>query len=200
MRDILHACAAATATARRAHRAFGAEGMRRMLGACALALMASMTRAADLPATFDPSRDGAADVAEAVSQAKLAGKRVLVDVGGEWCTWCHLMDRFIDANADVRAAIDAHYVLVKVNYSRQNENRALLARWPRVAGYPHLFVLDDRGALVLSQDTGALEGGRSYDKARFLAFLARGAIGAPAGRAATEFGPLGLVGRPTFVF
>ena len=116
--------------------------------------------AADLPAKFDPARDAAADVAHAVALAKAQGKRVIVDVGGEWCAWCHIMDRFIAANADVRCAIDAHYVWVKVNFSKQNANEALLSRWPKVAGYPHLFVLDADGALVHSQDTGALEGGR----------------------------------------
>ena len=163
-------------------------------------LCAITVEAVELPTTFDPARDAAADVAQAVAQAKRDGKRVLVDVGGEWCSWCHVLDRFIASNADVRDAIDAHYVWLKINFSKQNENAALLSRWPKVAGYPHLFVLDDRGALVLSQDTGLLEAGKSYDKARFLAFLARGAAGASSSRAASEYGLLGLVGRPTYVF
>jgi thiol:disulfide interchange protein len=164
-----------------------------------LLIVAAGVRAASLPATFDPARDGAADVAYALSLAKAQGKRVIVDVGGEWCTWCHVLDRFIAANDDVRDAIDAHYVWVKVNFSKQNENAALLARWPKVAGYPHLFVLDASGAVVLSQDTEALEGGRTYDKARFLAFLAK-AADAPSSRAAASYGPSGLVGKPTYVF
>ena len=102
----------------------------------------AIAHAADLPSKFDPARDAAADVAHAVAIAKAQGKRVIVDVGGEWCTWCHIMDRFIAANDNVRSLIDAHYVWVKVNYSKQNPNDALLARWPKVAGYPHLFVLD----------------------------------------------------------
>jgi thiol:disulfide interchange protein len=143
------------------------------LGAAIFALLAflSVAFAADLPAKFDPSRDAAADVAQALALAKAQGKRVIVDVGGEWCTWCHIMDRFIAANADVRSAIDANYIWVKVNFSKQNPNEALLSRWPKVAGYPHLFVLDADGALVHSQNTGELEGGKSYDKDRFVAFL-----------------------------
>src|SRR4051812_40130422 len=130
-----------------------------------LMAVAAGVRAADLPANFDPARDGAADVAYALSLAKVQGKRADVDVRGEWCTWCHVMERFIAANEAVRSAIDAHYVWVKVNYSKQNENRALRARWPKVAGYPHLFVLDANGTMVLSQDTEALEDRRTYDKA-----------------------------------
>lgn len=47
--------------------------------------------AQDLPAKFDPARDPAKDVAAAATTAQ--GKRVIVDVGGQWCAWCHILDR-----------------------------------------------------------------------------------------------------------
>ena len=140
----------------------------------ALAALCAFTLAAygaTLPATFDPNRDAAADVAAAVERAKAEGKRVLVDVGGEWCTWCHIMDRFLAADADARGLLERGFVMVKVNYSRENANASLLSRYPRVAGYPHLFVLGADGALLHSQDTGALESGKGYDRAKFVAFL-----------------------------
>lgn len=135
------------------------------------------TAGTGLPAKFDPKRDAAQDVATAVAQAKSQGKRVLVDVGGEWCPWCHILDRFIAANADVKQLLDANYVWVKVNYSPDNKNEALLARWPKVKGYPHIFVLDADGKLLQSQDTGALEAGNDYDKPKVLAFLKQFAVG-----------------------
>jgi thioredoxin-related protein len=151
---------------------FSIPDPRAALVALAFASLAcASARAADLPATFDPARVAAADVAHAVALAKASGRRVIVDVGGEWCTWCHIMDRFIDANADVRALIEANYVWVKVNFSKENRNEALLGRWPRIRGYPHLFVLDAHGALVHSQNTSALESGKGYDKQRFIAML-----------------------------
>ena len=58
-----------------------------------------------------------------------------------------------------------------VNWSPQNRNESLLSRWPRIKGYPHLFVLDGDGKLVHSQDTSQLEAGADYDKDKLLAFL-----------------------------
>ena len=125
----------------------------------------------ELPtASFDPARDPAKDVADAVALAKSQGKRVIVDVGGEWCSWCHTMDRFIAANDDLKSLIDSRYVWVKVNYSKENRNEAFLSQWPKIEGYPHLFVLDGDGKLLHSEDTSELEAGKSYDKARFVAF------------------------------
>lgn len=126
-----------------------------------------------LPDSFDPGRDAAADVATAVAQARAQGKRVLVEVGGTWCTWCHVLDRFFATQADVRQLRDEGYVWVKVNWSPRNRNEALLARWPRIQSYPHLFVLDDTGQLVQSQASGDLEAGRDYDRERVIAFLRR---------------------------
>jgi len=141
-------------------------------GVAALALACGAT-AADLPDRFDPTRDAAADVARALERAKASGRRVLVDVGGEWCSWCHVMDAFFASDAEARALRDASYVWVKVNWSPQNRNEAVLSRWPKVKGYPHLFVLAADGTLLHSQDTGDLEAGRGYDRAAFIAFLRR---------------------------
>jgi len=147
----------------------------------ALLLAFALIARAELPAKFDPSRDAAKDVAAAVAKAKAAGKRVIVDVGGEWCVWCHILDGFIEANPDVRSLLDAKYVWVKVNWSPQNKNEALLSKWPAIKGYPHLFVLDGDGKLVHSQDTDVLEQGRGYSRERVTEFLRKWA---PAQRAA----------------
>lgn len=141
------------------------------VAAAALLFTPIVGGAQNLPTKFDPSRDAGKDVATAVAAAKAQGKRVLVDVGGEWCRWCHILDRFVAANPDVQALRDAGYVWVKVNWSKENKNQALLSRWPAIKGYPHLFVLDADGKLIHSQDTGALETGNDYDKVKFVEFL-----------------------------
>ncbi|MEO8847937.1 MAG: thioredoxin family protein [Casimicrobiaceae bacterium] len=145
----------------------------RLAGMMLSITLAWMSPACAQDAKFDPSRDAAADVAHAVVQAKASARNVLVDVGGEWCSWCHILDDFFAADGDARALRDQDYVTVKVNWSPQNRNAALLARWPRIDGYPHLFVLDANGKLLRSQSTGELELGHGYDRAKLLAFLRR---------------------------
>jgi thiol:disulfide interchange protein len=148
---------------------------RRLLLAAATALpfAASAQAPAALPAKFDPSRDAAADVRTAIDMARAQKKRVLVDVGGEWCIWCHILDKFVASHPDVKKLVDENYVWVKVNWSPQNRNEALLGQWPKIKGYPHLFVLDEQGKLLHSQDTSELESGKDYDEQKMLAFLRR---------------------------
>ena len=120
---------------------------------------------------FDPARDATRDLETALQLARAHRRRVLVEVGGEWCVWCHILDRFFAANPDLTRIRDANFVWLKVNFSNQNPNVALLDRWPKVAGYPHLFVLDADGRVLQSQDTSLLEAGKSYDPIAFRAFL-----------------------------
>lgn len=128
-----------------------------------------------LPEKFDPGREAAADVQQAMALAQAQRKRVLVDVGGEWCVWCHIFDRFVAARPAVQKAMQDHYVLVKVNYSPQNRNEALLSQWPKAKGYPHFYVLDAAGKVLASQPSVELESGKDYDEAKVLAFLRRNA-------------------------
>ncbi|TKR29639.1 thioredoxin family protein [Luteimonas gilva] len=126
-----------------------------------------------LAADFDPRRDPADDLRTATLAAQREGKRIVLDVGGDWCAWCRRMDAFVENDASVRAYRDAHFVWMKVNYSEENENVTFLSKFPKAKGYPHLFVLDADGKLLHSQFTGALEQGKGYDRDKFLAFLKR---------------------------
>ena len=126
-----------------------------------------------LPRKFEEGRDAAADLQHALSLAQAQRKLVLVDVGGEWCAWCHILDRFIASQPEVQQALSAQYVWLKVNFSPKDRNEALLSRWPKPRGYPHLYVLAADGRLLASQASSELESGRSYDAGKFLAFLRR---------------------------
>jgi thioredoxin-related protein len=121
---------------------------------------------------FDSKRDAAADLQGALAEANKTGKRVLVDVGGNWCSWCREMERFIEAHKELKELRDERFVTVKINYSPENKNEAVLSEFPKIPGYPHLFILDSTGKLLCSKDTSQLEDGKSsYVLDRFMAFL-----------------------------
>lgn len=132
---------------------------------------ADIAAVAALNASFDPSRDPANDLETAKVEAVRGGKRIVLDVGGEWCSWCHILDKFVEEDAEIRSFRDANFVWLKVNYSEDNENKPFLAAYPEIKGYPHLFVLDADGKLLHSQFTGELEKGKGYDRAKFFAFF-----------------------------
>ena len=120
---------------------------------------------------FDPARNAAADLAGAVAKAQKSGKRIILDVGGEWCGWCVWMDKFFFANPDLARVRDENFVWLKINFSEENENTEFLAAYPKIVGYPHLFVLDENGKFLHSQGTAELEKGKSYNHEVFMSFL-----------------------------
>lgn len=156
----------------------------RALTSLLFALLSALVAAQDLPTKFDPSRDAAKDVMTAQNLATATGRRVLVDVGGEWCRWCRMLDRFVASRPQIKSFIDTHYVWVKVNYSNDNKNTAVLSRWPKIRGYPYLLVLDGAGRLLHAQGVQGLEtetekeADEDYDPDRVMAFLKRYAIAA----------------------
>lgn len=126
---------------------------------------------------FDPKADAAADIKAAIELAKKEKKRILLDVGGEWCWWCHKLDAMF-MEPDVAKALKENFVVVKVNYSEENKNEAVLKQYPAVSGYPHLFVLESDGKLLHSQNTEELELKKpnpndklAHDKDKVMAFI-----------------------------
>ena len=120
---------------------------------------------------YAPEADPNAGLKAAIARAAREHKNVLMDVGGEWCGWCHRMDKFLTDHADLAALVEKNYVVLKVSFSPENENRQFLAKYPKIEGYPHIFVLDGTGKLLVSKNTGDLEEGKSYNLDRFREFL-----------------------------
>jgi thioredoxin-related protein len=134
-----------------------------------LGLVASAQPPAEMK--YNPSADPQSDLKAALTRASKEGKNVLVDVGGEWCSWCHRMDKFIADHEELRTLLATRYVLVKVNFSEENKNQRFLAQYPKIEGYPHIFVFDRSGKLLISKNTGDLEEAKSYNFVRFVEFL-----------------------------
>ena len=121
---------------------------------------------------YDPARDPAQDLQQAILIAQKENKRIMLELGGDWCIWCKYMDDFYKTHPEILQFRADHYVLVKVNVSPENMNKKFLSQFPEAAGYPHIYILDQDGTFVHSQNTADLEDGRdSYVPEVFMAFL-----------------------------
>lgn len=138
---------------------------------CIISMISVIAQTSDTALNFDPSRDPFSDLKIAIDNATEANKRIILDVGGEWCIWCHRIDAFMHDTEEVKSLLDENFIIVKVNYSKENKNEKFLSQYPAVEGYPHFFVLDSDGKLLHSQNTGDLEKDKDYDKEKFISFL-----------------------------
>jgi len=117
--------------------------------------------AADKP--FDSSRDSAQDLKAAIQQAESQHKNILMDVGGNWCSWCLLLERTLTEDAELHALLEKNYVLLHVNFSMDNQNAQFLGKYPPAKGYPAWYVLSPQGRLLKAEDTSELEATHKLD-------------------------------------
>jgi thiol:disulfide interchange protein len=106
---------------------------------------------------FDPTRDSTKDLHAAMEQARAEHKNILMDVGGNWCPWCIVLDRTLNEDSDLHALLEKNYVVLHVNFSRENENLNFLGPYPKAKGYPAWYVLSAKGKLLKAEDTSELE-------------------------------------------
>ena len=122
---------------------------------------------------YNPSADAGKELAVALQSAADHKKHVLIQVGGNWCSWCVRLHGFFDSNQQIDSILKADYVLLRINYSPENKNQEILAKldYPQRFGFPVLLVLDSNGKRLHTQDTGLLELGKGYDAEKITRFL-----------------------------
>lgn len=128
----------------------------------------------DLPAyskVYDDQRNPFDDANAALALAKKTDRNVLIEIGGNWCTWCHKMDAFLLKNPNVYQALHSKYVLLKISVSDTNENDDFMKALPPVLGYPHMYVSTASGKMLLSKDTAELQDSEGYSTDYWLDFL-----------------------------
>lgn len=123
--------------------------------------------------TYDPKRDAFKDGAAAVKLATETNRRILIELGGNWCKWCHIMDDFFDKNPDIKQQLHETFVMLKINVSDANNNAEFLKSFPKPLGYPHMYVSEYDGSVLWSQDTAEFVSSGQYTRESFLAFFKR---------------------------
>jgi thioredoxin-related protein len=129
--------------------------------------------AADSTRLYHPEANAVKDIAAAVAQARQAKKHVLIQAGGNWCSWCIRFNQLVTGDRQLDSAIRAGYIVYHLNYSRENTNDGVFARYgfPQRFGFPVFIILDGKGNRLHTQNSALLEEGKGYNKNKVLEFL-----------------------------
>ena len=139
--------------------------------AALFALSATVARATE-PNIYPAVEQAKTDLSAALAESAATHKRVILDFGGNWCTDCHVLDRYFH-DAINKPLLDADYILVHINIGRMNENLDIAERYqiPLRKGVPALAVLGEHGELLYSQRTGEFEAMRGMQSSAVTDFL-----------------------------
>jgi thioredoxin-related protein len=123
---------------------------------------------------YNPAADAEKDIAAAIKKAKAENKYVLLQGGGNWCSWCIEFARFCKADTKIDSVINASFVWYHLNWSKENENKKIFAKYGYAQrfGFPVFIILDGNGNRLNTQNSEYLEDGKkSYNKNKVQAFL-----------------------------
>jgi thioredoxin-related protein len=122
---------------------------------------------------YSPEENAKNGIADAVKEAKKENKNVLIQIGGNWCIWCARFNDFVSSDNTLDSTMKANYVVYHLNYSKENHNAELLAKYqfPQRFGFPVFLILNSKGELIHTQNSGYLEEGKSYNKEKVDGFF-----------------------------
>jgi len=129
----------------------------------------------DTKKLYDPSLDGMKQIKEAIGKASKEGKNVLIQYGGNWCSWCIKFHAFCKGDSAISAIINANYIPVKLNYDQTNKNdeaNVFLGN-PSRFGFPVFIIIDGKGNIIHIQDSSLLEEDRGYSKQKVTGFFSQ---------------------------
>ncbi len=124
---------------------------------------------------YNINADAKADLQKAILAANAQNKHVLIQVGGNWCSWCLRFHAIAIGLTKVDSLIRADYVYLLINYSKENKNMDVMKQleYPNRFGFPVFVVLDGNGKRLHTQDSELLEHARvkGYDTTKVVSFL-----------------------------
>lgn len=135
---------------------------------------------------YDEAADARQQIAAALSKAKKENRRVLVQWGGNWCSWCILLNNTMTSDPAIKKELSYEYDVVHVDAGQPAGKNIELAKSYGADlekhGFPFLTILDADGKAVANQETSSLEKkdakgesvigeGMGHDAKKVLAFL-----------------------------
>ena len=124
---------------------------------------------------YDEKANADADVAAAFARAQKSHKRVLIDLGANWCVDCIVLANFIRL-PEINRFMEGHYETVVVDVGRFNRNLQIPARFgftQRLMGVPTLLVATPDGKLLNQNDVFAISDAHSMTPQAITDYLAK---------------------------
>jgi len=126
-----------------------------------------------LPYPYDVDADAERALSAALKRAKATHRKVLVDLGGNWCADCRILAAVMDL-PEVAAFVKAHYEVVMVDVGRLDRNTQIAKRYGlKLEGVPSILILDGQGRLLDRGHEPALADARSMTPQALADWLAR---------------------------
>ncbi|MBI1212732.1 MAG: thiol reductase thioredoxin [Alphaproteobacteria bacterium] len=127
-----------------------------------------------LPTPYDSRVDADAAVAATIARAKASGKRVLIDLGGNWCTDCRILAAVMEL-PELKAFVAEHYEVVEIDVGRMNKNMQIPARYgvTKLEGVPTVLIVEPDGKLINATNAADLADARSMNPQGIANWLAR---------------------------
>lgn len=125
----------------------------------------SIATMSDLPLVvtkpYDESANADDQVKSAFREAKAEHKRVLIDLGGNWCTDCIVFANIL-ALPEMKRFAAKHFEFVAVNVGRYDTNLQIAARFgiSHLDGVPTVLIADANGKLLNEGHVSALTDAR----------------------------------------
>ncbi len=111
---------------------------------------------------------------KAIKNAKLNNKHVMIQIGGNWCSWCYKFHDFYENDTELDSLLKSNYIVININYNKKSANDSFFKQlgYPQRFGFPVIVITDANGKRLHTQNSWYLEDGKSsYDKKKFKSFL-----------------------------
>lgn len=124
---------------------------------------------------YDEAANAESAVNAAFARAKKNGKRVLIDLGGNWCGDCIVLANIMQL-PEMKPFIAKHFEVVTVDVGRFDKNLAIPARFgitKRLEGVPAVIVAEADGTFVNPGKITALADARHMNPQAIADWLAQ---------------------------
>jgi thiol-disulfide isomerase/thioredoxin len=126
---------------------------------------------------YDEKADAKVQLETALAAAKKENRRVLIQWGGNWCSWCVLLHDRFKSDPELAKKLHYEYDVVFIDIGKNDKNLDLAEKYSAdlKKGVPYLTVLDADGKVLTNQPTDPFEtkdgDKKGHDPKKLLEFL-----------------------------